>query len=440
MATGNVIMIDEDGNIGSASVSENSEQISGLLFDISGQNKFWETGKGAELAGKLKDTVVELHSLQDAKDLGLEPFAGGESATELLMGIPYYHIKHFFDLTNNYDKTLYLMFADCSDDWEAIISMQKAANGQIGQFGVWTEKKVWKNVSDTAETYKVLIVDELQTIGNTLANVYNAPASIILNANTAQIDSASDDAADTVVFSKIPTCYVDARYVTVALGQEATNEVHQMQGGLTSKTPVGNVGMALGLLTRCNVAHSIGYVNACNLRNIISTEIEMGFGNAAITAGILSNPTPYDALSMYQLDVLDDKGYIFLHKYAGYAGVFFSKDYSCSNGDYNCISRNRVINKSRRMVRRALLPYVNAPIYLSSGGTLSTGDRTNFINIITDVLKAMETSGEISAVGAVEFDNTTNLLQTKTLLFSYKILPVGCAEMIKVTEGFTVTV
>ena len=83
MATGNVIMIDEDGNIGSASVSENSEQISGLLFDISGQTQFWETGKGAELAGKLKDTVVELHSLQDAKDICLEPFSGGESATEL---------------------------------------------------------------------------------------------------------------------------------------------------------------------------------------------------------------------------------------------------------------------------------------------------------------------------------------------------------------------
>lgn len=38
-------MIDEDGNIGSASVSENSEQISGLLFDISGQTQFWETVK-----------------------------------------------------------------------------------------------------------------------------------------------------------------------------------------------------------------------------------------------------------------------------------------------------------------------------------------------------------------------------------------------------------
>lgn len=435
MATGNVIMIDEDGNIGSAATPELSEQISGLLFDISAQTNFWTTGKGKELAGQLKDKVIALYDIEDAKNLGIT----GIGPSELLMGIPYYHINHYFSLTKNNDKVLYVMFADCSDDWEAIIDMQKAANGQIGQFGVWTEKKLWKETSAAAETYKLKLVDELQSVGLALANTYNAPASIILNANTAQVDGAT--ASDTVVLSKIPTCYVDARYVTIAIGQEATNEVHTMQGSLASKTPVGNIGMALGLLNRINVAFSIGYVNQCNLRNVISTEIEMGFGDATLAADkTLTNPTPYEALSMRQLDELDDKGYIFLHKYAGYNGVFFSKDYSCSDGDYNCISRNRVINKSRRIVRRALLPYVNSPIYLSSGGTLATGDRSHFINLITDALQSMKNAGEISEVGAVTFDNTTNLLQTKTLLFSYKILPVGCAETIKVTEGFTVTI
>jgi len=438
MATGNVIMLDEDGNIGSAMATENSEQISGLLFDISAQSNFWTTGKGAELATKLKDQVIKLNSLQEAKDLGITAYSGGESAAEFLMGIPYYHIEKFFSLTNNYDKTLYIAFADCSDDWDALVDMQKAAHGNIGQFGVWTEKKLWKQTSESAGEYKVQIVGELQTVANTLAATYNAPVSIVLNANTAQIEDGTT--ATEVLVSKIPSCYVDARYVTVALGQEASTEVHNMQAGLTSVTPVGNVGMALGLLTRLNVAFSIGYVSDCNLRSVISTDIEFGFGDATITSGVLTNPTPYEALSGPQLDELDDKGYIFLHKYTGYNGVFFSKDYSCSDGDYNCISRNRVINKSRRMVRRALLPYVNAPIYLSNDGTLSTGDRTTFINTITAVLTSMQTAGEISAVGPVEFDNTQNLLQTKTLLFSYKVLPVGCAEMIKVTEGFTVNV
>lgn len=438
MATGNVIMLDEDGNIGSAMATENSEQISGLLFDISAQSNFWTTGKGAELAAKLKDQVIKLNSLQEAKDMGITAYSGGESTAEFLMGIPYYHIEKFFQLTSNYDKTLYIAFADCSDDWDALVDMQKAAYGNIGQFGVWTEKKLWKQTSETASEYKVQIVGELQTVANTLAQTYNAPVSIVLNANAAQVEGATT--ATEVLVSKIPSCYVDARYVTVSLGQEATTEVHNMQAGLTSTTPVGNVGLALGLLTRLNVAFSIGYVSDCNLRSVISTDIEFGFGDATITSGALTNPTPYEALSGPQLDELDDKGYIFLHKYTGYNGVFFSKDYSCSDGDYNCISRNRVINKSRRMVRRSLLPFVNAPIYLSNGGTLSTGDRTTFINTITAVLTAMQTAGEISAVGPVNFDDTQNLLQTKTLLFSYKVLPVGCAEMIKVTEGFTVNV
>lgn len=439
MATGNVIMIDADGNIGSAAEVENSERISGLLFDISGQTDFWSTGKAAELADKLKDKVLVLSDIQDAKDLGLTAFEGGDSTNEFLMGIPYYHINHFFSLTKNVDKTLYVMFADCKNDWEAIVDMQRAANGNIGQIGVWTEKKIWKEVSASAEEYKLMLVDELQALASNLANIYNAPLSIILNANTAQVEGAAEK--DTVVLSKIPTAYADSRYVTVSLGQEATTDTHAIQSALASKTPVGNIGMALGLLSRSNVAHSIGYVNDCNLRTVISNEIEMGFGDATLAADkTLTNPYPYEAIALAQLDELDDKGYIFLHKYTGYNGVFFSKDYSCSNGDYCTISRNRVINKSRRMVRRALLPYVNAPLLLSSGGTLSTGDRTFFINTITDVLQTMKNSAEISEIGLVDFDNTTNLLQTKTLLFSYKILPIGCAEMVKVTEGFTVTI
>lgn len=438
MATGNVIMIDSDGNIGSAAAVESSERISGLLFDISGQTDFWGTGKGAELAAKLKDKVVMLTSLDEAKELGITAYSGGDSTKELLMGIPFYHINHFFSLTKNVDKALYVMFADCGSDWEALVDMQKAANGNIGQFGVWTEKKLWKEVSASADEYKLMVVDELQTVGMNLANLYNAPVSIVLNANTAQVDGSATK--DEVVFSKIPTAYSDSRYVTVSLGQESTDETHAMQAALESKAPVGNVGLALGLLSRSNVAHSIGFVNDCNLRGVVANEIEFGFGNAALKDGVLTNPSPYEALTLPQLDALDDKGYIFLHKYTGYNGVFFSKDYTCSDGDYCTISRNRVINKSRRMVRRALLPYVNSPILLSSGGTLATGDRTFFINLITEALQAMKNSAEISEIGAVEFDNTTNLLQTKTMLFSYKVLPVGCAEMIKVTEGFTVTV
>lgn len=439
MATGNVIIIDSDGNIGSAAPTENSEQISGLLFDISGQTSFWETGVAAKLKDKLKDKVIELRSLQEAKDLGIVPFTDGTAAKELLMGIPYYHINHFFKLTNNYEKTLYIYFADCSNNWEALIDMQKAAGGQIGQFGIWTERKLWKQVSAEADSYGLMIVDELQTVANTLANTYNAPACIVLNANTAQVEGFT--ASDKFVMNKIPTAYVDARYVSVALGQESTTEVHAMQNKLTSKTPVGNVGMALGLLTRSIVSHSMGYVNDCNLRSIITTDVEMGFGDVTLnTAQVLASPVPHKTLSVHQLDELDDKGYVFLHTYMGYNGVFFSKDYSCSDGDYNCISRNRVINKSSRMVRRALLPYVNAPILLTAGGTLAAGDKANFINIITTVLSAMKSAGEISDVGEVHFDDTTNLLQTKTLLFDYGILPVGCAEMIKVTQGFTVTV
>lgn len=437
MAIGNVKVADSDSNIGSQVTVQDAERVSGLLFDISAHTNFWTTGKGAELASVLKDKVVELHSLQDVKDLGLLP-ADDSVEDALLNGIPYYHLKNYFSLANNVaDKTLYLMFADCSDDWDAIVQMQRTANGNIGQFGVWTERKLWKETSASAEAYKICLVDELQTVANTLAKEYYSPAHIVLNANTAQIDGASN--ADTVVLSKIPSCRVDARYVTVALSQESTDETHAMQGALTSKTPVGNVGLALGLLTSRSVAESIAYCLMCNLDKTIASEIELGFGNATLTDNkVITNPMPYESMTATQLDMLDDKGYVMLIKYAAYAGVYFSKDYSCSDGDYCTISRNRTINKSSRLVRRALLPYVNSPIMLTSGGTLANGDRTFFINLITDQLNTMKTAKELSEVGAVNFDNSTNLLKTKTLLFNYSVLPIGCAEDFKITQGFTI--
>ena len=65
MALGDVIMNDTDGNI-SNNTSTSTEKVCGMLFDISKQENFWTKGAGLALAETLKDSVVELNSL-DAK-------------------------------------------------------------------------------------------------------------------------------------------------------------------------------------------------------------------------------------------------------------------------------------------------------------------------------------------------------------------------------------
>ena len=442
MALGCVFMSDLDGVIGFEKTTV-SEKISGLLFDISAQPDFWTKGPAAQVVDKLKDSVVELNSLDDAVALGIAAYTGeteeGGASKDFMYGIPYYHIRHYFQLNGGTGR-LFVAFADCSNDWNALIHMQRASGGIISQFGVWTEQSLWRVTDAAAEKYAVDIVDDLQLVMASMANENHAPAVVILNANTAKVKTSAG--TDTqVTFSMIPSCQEkEARYVAVALGQGIDTDVAGMQVALESKTPVGNVGAILGVLSTSNVAESIGYVNAHNMGSYFP-DIEMGFGDCEVTDGALKNTMRYAAMTDKQLDALDDNGYIFLAKYAGLEGkCYFNGDTTCSEGDYRTISRNRVINKSRRGIRVALLPYVNAPLKLDpASGQLSSAQITVFKNLVEDVLNLMTDAEEISGVGSVVIPANQNVLQNDKLVLKYTLVPMGTAKTIEVTEGFAVS-
>lgn len=438
MALGGVRMTDSNGNIGAESTSL-AEKVCGLLFDVSGQEKIWTEGVGATLADKFKDTVVEFNNLDEVKAAGITAYTGEVDSSgvsqDFFMGIPYYHIEHFFQI-NGGSGRLFVAFADCKNDWNAIVNMQKEADGEISQFGVWTEQSLWRETDKSAETYAVDIVQDLQLVAKTLANEYFAPAHILLCANSAKIKKA-DGTDDKVVFSKIPSCVVDCRYVSVLLSQGIDTDVRAMQLALDSATPVGIVGAALGVLATSNVAESIGCVMNHEMQSYFP-DIEFGFGDVTKTGDAYTNTTRYSSLTSTQLDHLDDLGYVFLCKYTGLPGkVYFSGDQSCSKDDYRTISRNRVINKSRRLVRTVLLPYVNSPIKVDpTTGALSAAQITVFTNKITDVLNAMVSAEEISGIGKVNIPASQNILKNDKLMISYTLVPVGTSKLIDVTEGF----
>lgn len=442
-------MNDSDGNIG-YSVPNNTERICGMLFDISGQADFWSGAYASTVADKLQNTVVELNTLQDAVDAGIIPFdAETDTTSNFLHGIPYYHIKHFFDVAGGSGR-LFVMFADCSTNFDALITMQKSAFGVINQFGVWTEQYLWSHIDSEAPQYSVRLVGDLHAIASTLANDYNAPVSILLNANSAKVlgatvpgeneeDPGTTTIYDSVDLSKIPTCIISKRYVSVLLGQGIDNDVSAMQCKLTSKTPVGNIGAALGILSIASVAESIGWVERYDVVSQFP-DIEMGFGDSSInvTTGKLNNSIYYSSLSTSQIDTLEDKGYIFLCRYVGYEGhVFFSSDRTCDDGDYRTISRNRTINKSRRGVRRALLKYVNSPVKIDPAtGQLAATQIAIYSNTVKDVLNEMVNNSEVSGIGSIIIPGDQNILQTDRLNISYALVPIGTAKEIRVTEGF----
>ena len=435
MALGGVFMSDTDGNIGTSSTTS-TEKVTGLLFDISKQAKFFEEGAGLAVKDKLQGNVIEIKSMDDLKELGITAYSG-DTEKDLLFGIPYYHINHFFGIQGSTGR-LFIMFADCGVDWNAIEQMQRAAHGMINQLGVWTEQSLWKQTDPEAETYSIDLVTDLQSKAASLADE-NAPLSILLCANSAVI-ATDEESVKKVELGKIPTCVINARFVSVLLGQGLDADVSAMQLANQNLTPIGNIGAALGCIASASVQESFAWVNKFNLIGYFP-DIEMGFGDVTLNSeSKLTSTLKYSSLNKIQLDDLDDKGYIFLCKYSGLeSGVFFSKDQTCSNGDYRTVARNRTIHKSRRAVRNALLPYVNSPLKVDpSTGYLSSAKITMFQNIVSDILTTMQNNDEISGF-SVTIDKNQNVLKNDTLIIKYSLVPVGVASRIEVVEGLALT-
>ena len=435
MALGGVFMSDTDGNIGTSSTTS-TEKVTGLLFDISKQAKFFEEGAGLAVKDKLQGNVIEINSMDDLKELGITAYSG-DTEKDLLFGIPYYHINHFFGIQGSTGR-LFIMFADCGVDWNAIEQMQRAAHGMINQLGVWTEQSLWKQTDPEAETYSIDLVTDLQSKAASLADE-NAPLSILLCANSAVI-ATDEESVKKVELGKIPTCVINARFVSVLLGQGLDADVSAMQLANQNLTPIGNIGAALGCIASASVQESFAWVNKFNFIGFFP-DFEMGFGDVTLNSeSKLTSTLKYSSLNKIQLDDLDDKGYIFLCKYSGLeSGVFFSKDQTCSNGDYRTVARNRTIHKSRRAVRNALLPYVNSPLKVDpSTGYLSSAKITMFQNIVSDILTTMQNNEEISGF-SVTIDKNQNVLKNDTLIIKYSLVPVGVASRIEVVEGLALT-
>lgn len=152
MALGNVIIKDVDGNI-PYSPSSDQEKVTGLLFDISLQPQLFTAGYGKNNENNVKpgDVVYITSRKSSITDFGMiervdviDPEE--ENNENFFHGIPAYHIREFFRMSGMVDGPgkLYVMFADCSSNWDAVNVMQRAAGGMINQLGVWTEQPLWK--------------------------------------------------------------------------------------------------------------------------------------------------------------------------------------------------------------------------------------------------------------------------------------------------------
>lgn len=446
MALGNVFIKDVDGNIPYL-VSSDQEKVTGLLFDTSMQPQLFEAGYGKNNENKLKlnDVIYITSRKSSITDFGIVEWVDvidpdEENNENFFYGIPAYHIREFFRMSGNVDGSgrLYVMFADCSTNWDAIDTMQSVAGGTINQLGIWTAQPLWK-LNGAEETYTLNLVKGLNDKGEAMAAL-NQPLSIVLCANPSNT-GALTTAGKQIDMMKIPSAICESSRVSVIFGQAATEKVSRMQHRNDDNAPVGFLGAVMGAIARANVQESMAWVKQFNLFADDFQNIEFGFGDLNLDADDeFTSLNMYESFSQVVLNDLDDKGYIFPIKYAGREnGIYISRDQTCSHGDFRTIARNRTINKSRRQVRAALLPYVNSPLLVNpSTGYLAASKITAFKTLIGDILAKMQAAQEISGY-AVTIDPNQNVLVTDTLKISYVIVPVGVATKIYVEEGLSLT-
>ena len=445
MALGNVFIKDVDGNIPFGGATGN-EKVTGLLFDVSKQPDLFAAGYGKNNDSKLKlGDVAYITSLKSATtDFGIiervETTEDDENNVNFLHGIPAYHIREFFRMSGNVDGSgrLYVMFADCSSNWDAIDAMQRVAGGMINQLGVWTEQPLWL-LNGSEQKYNLNIIPTLNGKAEALSNQHQ-PLSIVLSANPSNTGGESADNKQ-IDLNKIPSAICESRRVSAIFGQARSAVINTMQKRNVNNTPIGFLGAMMGAIARAGVQESVAWVKTFNLFDVNFQDIELGFGDINLDAEEeFISLNMYESLSPVLLDDFDEKGYIFPMKYAGREnGVYISKDQTCSRGDYRTIARNRTINKSRRSVRAALLPYVNSPLLVNPAtGFLAPAKISAFKTLIGDILAKMQAAQEISGY-AVNIDPNQNVLIDDTFRISFVLVPVGVATKIYVEEGLSLT-
>lgn len=450
---GGVFSKDTDGNIGSGALVS-TENVCGLIFDTNGfDNPFGQEKTGEDLKTLVANiasttfangNVVELNSMKDVKAAGIDE--------NVMNGLVYHHLNNFFTLAGN-NQRLFLSFMNSSTDadFTAVEKIQLAANGIIYQIGIWTTQPFAQKSDDNINIIDNGLLSKLQAQAEVLGgkiDVVNyegfSPVNILVNApvcNEAIID-----------ITKLPDLStLDLPKVSVLLGQPSNDDVHTIQENLGGNAVVGNIGAALACLAVAPAEVSIGWVDGFNLTQVM-TQAELGFGNLTrddsskkFTSAVAFNNIKTLGYTSRNNN-LHRKGYIFLTDYAGIEnGIFFSCDQTLSTGDYRTISRGRVMHKSRRVVRLALLPYVNATWELDAAtGQLSASDVTMLQNLVINALDVNmvdpgTTKPQISGRECI-IDPTQNILTNDELKIDYNMVPVGCTSAIYVTEGFTTSV
>jgi len=334
-------------------------------------------------------------------------FTGGVAS---LQAVWHYHIAEYFRIQPQGNLFVGFFAVPGSYTFSEIITLQNYANGAIRQVGIYKDGAAFSAADITA----------IHNVCNTLVSQHKELIALY----------AADMAAVTDISTIADLSVLNANLCSAIISQDGAALGAQLFAAYGKS--ITTLGAALGAVALAKVSESIAWVQKFNISN--GTECDtLAFANGKL----FSDASVTDNL----LSALQDKRYIFLRKFVGYAGSFFNENSSAiaTTSDYAYISDNRTIQKATRGVYVSLVPVLNSPITLNADGTLADTVITYLETEAERNLAQMVRDGELSAEQVV-VNPTQNILQTGLLVITVNLVPIGTARNIQVNIGFNVSI
>lgn len=395
MGLNDVLTVKRNGGLGRRNPSE--DMVSGLVQH------------GVAVAGKVVlGTPYQLKSITDAQDLGLD--ADYDTANSVLV---YHHILEFFRL--NPDGELWIMLAPQATTWSFLVDPTKAfapvlldaAEGKIRQLAVaFNPEALYAPViADGLDTQVIATIAQAQLLAE-VRGTEHSPLSILVEARSFSGNTATVKDLRTLSAPK----------VSVVIGNDPDVAANYAA-----------VGTLLGIVSKAKVNECVAWVERFNL-----TDVNRGkFLKVGFSGGIAS-------LSTSNQEALNAKGYIFMRKHVGIAGVYFNDSHTAEvlTSDFCTIENNRTFDKAHRLTRAALLPKLASPLVVDQdSGRLATEVAKSFEAIGNAALDEMVRAGELSGKD-VYVDEAQNVLGISRLDVEFALTPTGTARTIRNIIGF----
>lgn len=394
------------------------EGIGAILFDLSGYSNPFD---GYPLIyHNFKENKVQcVKNMDDASILGI-------LNDGFLNGMLYYHLSQFYDFIGE-EQAIYIMLADCSEDWDALQSLQQQVGGRVFQIGIWTSQPIWNRKEDGTIGFTSLITDlqsQADVINGKIGKATHSmvPLSLILSANSNYIDGTPFS------YKLLPDAIeLECPKVSVLLLQNGIDTVKSMQALNPLQAPVGALGLVMACCVLCGAEESIASLDKGDLnKNEGFNYPEWGIGESG---------TPINSVNRIWANIISSRGYIIPIDYEGEeASYYLSSDQTLSNGDFSSLANNRVMHKCRRAISTALVPYINSDhIYNLASKTISTSSiamLTSSITTIIDSVMRNKSGQKQIEERIITFLEDDDLLETNSIAFKLSLKPANYSGFI----------